>query len=103
MVFTMAEADFPSRSLDRIMIRLPSGMRDRLALAAKENKRSVNAEVVDRLESSFAASEAFRGHEGAVVSMLVNGLQAMLKNDPKDKDARAVGQRILEITNAKSK
>lgn len=52
--------DYPSRSLDRIMVRLPDGMRDRLAAAARQNKRSVNAEVVARLESTFYAERNTR-------------------------------------------
>lgn len=43
----------PSRELDKIIVRLPDGMRDRLTEVAKANNRSVNAEVVARLESSF--------------------------------------------------
>lgn len=43
----------PARDLDKIMVRLPDGMRDRLSDAAKANNRSVNAEVVVRLEESF--------------------------------------------------
>ncbi|QGA55856.1 Arc family DNA-binding protein [Brucella sp. 2280] len=42
-----------SRSLDKIIVRLPDGMRDRLKEVAEQNNRSVNAEVVARLEQSF--------------------------------------------------
>lgn len=45
--------DTPSRALDKIIVRLPDGMRDRLKGAADTNNRSVNAEVVARLEDSF--------------------------------------------------
>ncbi|MBM7328708.1 Arc family DNA-binding protein [Agrobacterium sp. S2] len=46
-----------SRSLDKIIVRLPDGMRDRLKEAADQNNRSVNAEVVARLEHSFSGIE----------------------------------------------
>lgn len=36
------------------MLRLPDGMRDRIAEAAKANGRSMNAEIISRLETSFA-------------------------------------------------
>lgn len=42
-----------SRELDKIIVRLPDGMRDRLKAAAAENNRSVNAEVVHRLQTTL--------------------------------------------------
>lgn len=45
--------DSPAQHLDRIMVRLPDGMRDRIAALAEQNGRSMNAEVVARLEASF--------------------------------------------------
>jgi hypothetical protein len=41
----------PSEMQERIIVRLPDGMRDRLAELAKSNNRSVNAEVVNCLEA----------------------------------------------------
>lgn len=38
---------------DKFMLRLPDGMRDQIKAAAKENGRSMNAEIVQRLETSF--------------------------------------------------
>lgn len=45
--------DTPSRDLDKVIVRLPDGMRDDLKLMAEANKRSMNAEIVARLEESF--------------------------------------------------
>ncbi|MBI0008440.1 Arc family DNA-binding protein [Bartonella sp. M0193] len=47
--------DTPSRKLDQYIVRFPDGMRDQLKRAAKENNRSLNAEIIARLElaSSF--------------------------------------------------
>ncbi|MDC9822970.1 Arc family DNA-binding protein [Devosia sp. ZB163] len=45
--------DSESRSLDKVIVRLPDGMRDRLKSEADRNKRSMNAEIVARLETSF--------------------------------------------------
>jgi plasmid stability protein len=36
----------PSRTADQFVVRLPEGMRDRVAAAAKANGRSMNAEIV---------------------------------------------------------
>ena len=39
------------------MVRLPDGMRDKIAKVAEENGRSMNAEIVFRLHSSFLAED----------------------------------------------
>ena len=41
------------RESDKFMLRLPEGMRDRIAELAKQNNRSMNAEIVARLEQTF--------------------------------------------------
>jgi hypothetical protein len=41
------------RESDKFMLRFPDGMRDRIADQAKLNNRSMNAEIVARLEQSF--------------------------------------------------
>src|SRR5690606_26725953 len=43
--------DSPSRHLDQYPIRLPDGMRDEIKATAKANQRSMNAEIVARLEA----------------------------------------------------
>ena len=43
--------DSDSRGLDKVIVRLPDGMRDRLREAALAKKRSMTAEIVDRLDS----------------------------------------------------
>lgn len=45
--------EFPSRLLEKVVLRLPDGMRDRLKAAAEANKRSMNAEIVARLDRSL--------------------------------------------------
>lgn len=48
----------PSRGSDQFNLRLPEGMRDRLRDAAEANGRSMNAEIVARIEGSFEAQAA---------------------------------------------
>ena len=43
--------DTPGRGSDQFPLRFPDGMRDQLKKAAKENKRSLNAEIIARLEA----------------------------------------------------
>jgi hypothetical protein len=49
----MTETKYPSHTLDKFQLRLPEGMRERIKEAAKESGRSMNAEIVYRLEESF--------------------------------------------------
>lgn len=46
-------SSYPSEQADKFLLRLPDGMRDRLKVAADENKRSMNSEIVARLEESL--------------------------------------------------
>ncbi|AVS68918.1 hypothetical protein C8245_21205 [Paracidovorax avenae] len=43
----------PSRTAEQFVVRFPDGMRDEIAAAAKKNNRSMNAEIVARLQDSF--------------------------------------------------
>jgi predicted HicB family RNase H-like nuclease len=44
-----------AKEADKFIVRLPEGMRNRIEEAAKANKRSMNAEIVARLQFSFEA------------------------------------------------
>lgn len=50
----MPPQDTPSRKLDQYIVRFPDGMRDQLKAEAERSKRSLNAEIVARLEASLA-------------------------------------------------
>ncbi len=46
-------SDQPKRQLEeKFVVRLPDGMRERIALQARENTRSMNSEIVHRLEKT---------------------------------------------------
>ncbi|MFI8556385.1 Arc family DNA-binding protein [Pseudomonas putida] len=42
-----------SRTADKFVVRLPDGMRERVAEVARANHRSMNSEIIDRLEQSL--------------------------------------------------
>jgi hypothetical protein len=42
-----------TRDSDKYIVRMPEGMRDRIAASAKLNSRTMNAEIVARLQQSF--------------------------------------------------
>src|SRR5208283_727343 len=47
----------PVHSLEKFVLRLPEGMRDKIGVAARANKRTMNAEIVQRLEASFSSTD----------------------------------------------
>ena len=49
------EPRYPSQGLDRFIVRLPDGLRDRIKAAADKNNRSMNSEIVATLEDKFPA------------------------------------------------
>lgn len=52
------ESKYPSETADRFQVRLPDGMRDRIKAAADANNRSMNAEIVARLDSTLRNDSA---------------------------------------------
>jgi len=49
----MARTKYPSDQQDQFMLRLPSGLRDRIKAYAKEHNRSMNAEIIRVLEREY--------------------------------------------------
>jgi hypothetical protein len=59
----------PGRGSDQFVLRMPDGMRDKIALAAKARGRSMNAELVDRLEKSMDDSDNLKDLENTVADL----------------------------------
>lgn len=53
---------YPSDTADKFMVRMVPGLRDRIEQAAKNAGRSMNAEIVRRLEESFARESEVLPH-----------------------------------------
>jgi hypothetical protein len=49
-----------NRELDRIIVRLPQGMRDELASLAETNRRSMTAETVDAIRAHLQGPDRIR-------------------------------------------
>ena len=49
----MKQALFSSRTADKFVVRLPDGMRGRIADVARNHHRSMNSEIISRLEQSL--------------------------------------------------
>lgn len=54
MMTTPKLAPFNSRTADKFVVRLPEGMREQIADIAKVHHRSMNSEIIARLETSLA-------------------------------------------------
>jgi hypothetical protein len=46
----------PSEDLDKFLLRMPEGLRNRVKSAAERNKRSMNAEIIDTLSEAYPAT-----------------------------------------------
>jgi hypothetical protein len=53
----------PSRTADQFVLRMPDGMRDRIAQAAERNGRSMNNEIIHRLGLTLPEAETPLGAE----------------------------------------
>lgn len=104
------------RDSDKFMLRLPDGMRDRIAASAKENNRSMNAEIVARLggaletqaaldQASFFSKKmldliegknAAIGMQRELLSMSAVFLRLVVERVAKSEDP--VSNRLMELT-----
>lgn len=70
----MERKPFPSETQERFIVRFPDGMRDRIKEAADANNRSMNAEIVARIEGSFSGLEAAKESIPLVIKVLEDKL-----------------------------
>lgn len=110
----MERKPFPSETQDRFIVRFPDGMRDRIAEVAKANNRSMNAEIVARLERSFTADKeveqiAFEsGFEASMLREEVARLRKLLENQKADEkkmiqeQSKAIAAEVLKHLHAEA-
>lgn len=53
VLMTQAIRSYSSRTADKFVVRLPEGMRERIAEVARNHHRSMNSEIIARLEQSL--------------------------------------------------
>lgn len=84
----MKEKTYPSDNLDKFMLRLPKGMREKIKAHAEESGRSMNSEIISRLEASFGRTGNYSAIKATNLQMggelsIVNSLISSLKDrDP---------------------
>lgn len=59
----MKQAIYSSRTADKFVVRLPDGMRERIADVARQHHRSMNSEIIARLEQSMLQEGALDDDE----------------------------------------
>lgn len=86
------------RDSDKFMLRLPDGMRDRIAATAKKNKRSMNAEIISMLEIAFVTDEEMERSREFYESL--DGLQNAIPEQPvvviADPDIKRIADEVVK-------
>ena len=65
-----------SRNADKFVLRLPDGMREQIAVIAKDGQRSMNSEIVYRLQQSFITRERV-AHQSQLIEQLSNRIREL--------------------------
>ncbi len=69
--------NFISRTADKFVIRLPDGVRERIAEVAKESRRSMNSEIVQRLLRTLAEDQAQVDLKDQLISQLSSRIKEL--------------------------
>lgn len=72
----LKQAIYSSRTADKFVVRLPDGMRERIAEVARSHHRSMNSEIIARLERTLVAevdADASAGGKQPLASVELNG------------------------------
>lgn len=62
------------RGADQFMLRFPEGMREKVRAAAEQSGRSMNSEIIARLEETFLEAPAHELHEDGSVTVKMSEL-----------------------------
>lgn len=60
----------------KFIVRLPGELHTQVKRIAKQENRSMNHEIVDRLEKSLVASDA-RGHDEKLITILLGKIESL--------------------------
>ena len=82
--------------MDKVIVRLPDGMRDRIKVAAEANNRSMNAEVVATLEKTYPAPAEGSVPTSAIANML-QSIEGLTQEQIEALQARVGGQRLMVV------
>ncbi|MEH3085446.1 MAG: Arc family DNA-binding protein [Xylophilus ampelinus] len=90
----------PSHIADRYIIRFPEGMRNKILNVAKTNNRSINAEIITRLECTFRNESA--ANDSLAAQLLTTQVQLDLadfaiQNMALRRKLREIGNALLDL------
>lgn len=92
----MAKPQYPSEKLDQYMLRFPDGMREQLKDIAASNGRSLNAEIIHRLQTTLDIDKLDEPPRGNVAAEIRDdALEAFAKLGRYLNNARTNLDRIL--------
>lgn len=77
----LKQAIYNSRSADKFVVRLPDGMREKIAEVARTHHRSMNSEIIARLERTLLDGGAAEGAD-VLPSTQIEELAAKLNMQP---------------------
>lgn len=63
-----------SREQDKFVIRLPDGLRPQIAATARNNQRSMNGEIITRLQRSLTQDQ-LRDEQEKIISVLLKQIE----------------------------
>lgn len=91
----------PSRVAEQFVVRFPDGMRGRIAEAAKANNRSMNAEIVARLEESLTRQQTSNGIPTEIAAYLAalqnRSLMLDMRADMLKMRLDSIGARVIAL------
>ena len=81
----------PTRDQNKFVVRMPDGMREQIAEAAKQSNRSMNAEIVHRLQWSLDIADASDFHpnvkdETSIIEQILETLRISTEKTDKKID-----------------
>jgi len=65
-----------SREQDKFVIRLPEGLRPQIAATARSNQRSMNGEIIIRLQRSLIQDQ-LRDEQEKIISVLLKQIEEL--------------------------
>lgn len=65
-----------SREHDKFVIRLPDGLRPQIAATARNNQRSMNGEIIIRLQRSLIQDQ-LRDEQEKIISVLIKQIEEL--------------------------
>lgn len=90
---------YPSDLADKVLVRMPDGMRDKLKALAKTNNRTLNAEIIARLQNSFEN----RLLSQEQLSIIEDGAKVLGYTPNTEKFEQAVSAMATEVQEAAAK